>query len=182
MLLNQNKHLHNLKNFDNYRNIYAVRMNESKIDSITYNLLNDGNLRYKYNIVQRELFLYFAIDEDISIRGYYKIIYGHFYNNSNEFLYKKLNNKKTYNFEVFKCNKNELLHNKLKEYLIYSDSYDALDKQIINIAEEKIYEIKQHFIKPFDVLYSSEVVSIHTNDNSNINFIYDDECINIISN
>ena len=102
MLINSyNSHLYNLNKFDEYNNIYAIKINKnSKI---------------------------------------YKIVYGHFYNNYNEFIYKKVVNNKIINTEVFRCRKNELFYN--DEYnLIYSKSFNAINNYLKYSLKNKTKE------------------------------------------
>lgn len=59
----------------------------------------------------------------------HKIIYGHFYNNHNEFLYKKIINNKIVDIEILRCKSNELLYNNVND-LIYSKSLNILNNYL----------------------------------------------------
>lgn len=181
MFLNKrNNHIYSANTFDKSQNVYAIRVNEQKLESITYELLNNKEIRYRYNILRRELIFYLSIDDDVNIKSSYKVIYGHFYNNANDFLYKRTFNNKVVNINIYRCKKSELLHNNFKR-LIYSDSYDIIDKQVNSISKNQLDIIKKEYIKPFDIAYDKELKMLIINHTIDINdtakFDYNDNCI-----
>ena len=170
-----NKILYDTKNFDSVKNFYAilindtiVKTNQDRIDH--YDVLN-------INISQEIFWMYFPIINGKAYKDAYKIIYGHFYNNSDMFIYKDIYTnkivshsiKKTY-IEKLYYNKNKLLYNKSYKYIC--DQLEKLEK----IKREEFYSKQQ----TIDYKYEDEEIII--NDNTDyVNHIYEDECLILIN-
>ena len=176
ILSGKNNLLYDSKNFDKYGNIYAVKINDNSIKLINELLENNDNDLYsKYNTFNLELILYFLV-ENINLNDIYKIIFGHYYNNQNLFLYKKLNNKKVNSSNIYQCKKNELLHNNLNS-LICSNSYDNIKDQINVLLKTKKDRLKTLY--PIDVNYDNDEETLNIETNGKLETSYSDECLNI---
>lgn len=176
ILSNKNDLLYDAKNFNKYRNIYAVLVNYGKIDDIQDNISKyAGKITDEYDHVNNEVKLIFLNEEYLNLKGIYKIIFGHYYNNQNLFLYKNLRDKKIVTTNIHQCKYNELLYNNTKD-LIYSNSYDALKKQVDIIVQIKENRIKDNLL-PIDVSYEEGTVNIETNGKLSTSF--SDGCLQI---
>jgi hypothetical protein len=177
MILSQkNNLLYDSKNFDKYGNIYAVKINNDNIKFINELIENnDSKLHSKYNEYALELILYFLV-ENVNLNDIYKIIFGHYYNNQNLFLYKKLNNKKINSSNIYHCKKNELLHNNLNS-LIFSNSYDNIKDQVDILIKIKKDRLKT--LCPINVNYENNNENLNIETNGKLETSYFDECLNI---
>lgn len=160
ILSNRNDLLYDSKNFDKYRNIYVVKINVNKEKHIQEQIRDlGGKLKSEYDAYTLTLYLYFLAAQ-VNLNGIYKIIYGHYYNNQNLFLYKDLHNKKVIKSTISYCKNNELMYNNLND-LIYSNSYDVLKSQInvlLNTKEERIKTLS-----PISVTYNNGNLNITSN-------------------
>jgi len=167
-----NNLLYDTKNFDNAKNIYAVLIDNIKvqanIDSIdNYDVLN-------INITQEKIWLCFSLINSKTYKNPYKVVYGHFYNNSDIFLYKDIHSGKIIGHSIKKTYVDKLYYNKNK--LLYNRSYKTLVEQF-----NRLYN------KSKDDYTSTSQLTIHYNyDNETIEFentakyidtVYSDECL-----
>lgn len=175
-LTNKNDLLYDSKNFEKYNNIYCVLLNQKKIK---YNEevigSNDHKLQHDYIEVEENLKLFFII-EQLSLAGCYKIIFGHYYNKSNNFLYKNVKNSKVISYSVKRCNNKELLYKNNK--LVCANSYESLKRQIdyIDLTESKKID---DFKNPLEIIYDSNKKLLSINSNGIINISFENGCLNI---
>lgn len=151
-LTSKNDLLYDAKNFDKYRNIYCILLNKKKIENRQYNLDNHNNkLQHEYYDEVLKLFFLF---EEYSLAGERKIVFGHYYNKKNTFLYKNVQTGKVVSYEVKRCNNNELYYKNNK--LVCANTYDIIKKQleIINLDETNKYNEKYH--KQLEISYNKE--------------------------
>lgn len=176
ILSNKNDLLYDSKNFNKYCNIYAVLVNYNRIEYIKTNLENcDDDLHQEYISYNFELKLFFLAEQYMNIKGAYKIVFGHYYNNQNQFLYKNLYNKEVVTPTIHRCKYDELLYNNVKD-LVYSNSYETLKKQtdvIIKIRETRIRN--KYF--PLEITYDNYTLNIKTKGTLSITF--SEECLKI---
>lgn len=176
ILSNKNDLLYDSKNFDRYRNVYAIFVNHNKIEYMKSELENcDDDLHQEYISYNFELRLFYLFQEFINLNGTYKIIFGHYYNNQNAFLYKSIHNKKVITTSVHHCKCNELLYNNEKD-LICSNSYEVLKKQTNIIVKSYETKIREEYF-PLSISYENKNLSIETNGTLDISF--SNGCLNI---
>ena len=73
-----------------------------------------------------------GVDDNVEkSENIYRIIYGHFYNNEDKFLFKKVHDGKIIWYKVSRCNKGELWHNKLNQLYIANYFKDAKKTAIL---------------------------------------------------
>ena len=131
-LTSKNDLLYDAKNFNKYRNIFAIILNKRKKyerENIITNM--DDDLHGTYIESETTLKLYFMYELISGLKSIYKIIYGHFYSNQNMFIYKNTKNGKNdviISHETQLCSQKELLHNASNK-LIYTNSYESIKKQ-----------------------------------------------------
>lgn len=160
ILSNRNDLLYDSKNFDKYRNIYVVKINVNKEKYVQEQIRDlGGELHWDYDAYSFTLNLYF-LSAQVNLNGIYKIIYGHYYNSQNLFLYKDLHNKKVIKSTISYCKNNELMYNNLND-LIYSNSYDVLKRQINVLLKTKEERIKT--LSPISVTYNNGNLNITSN-------------------
>ena len=160
ILSNRNDLLYDSKNFDKYRNIYVVKINVNKEKYVQEQIRDlGGELHWDYDAYSFTLNLYF-LSAQVNLNGIYKIIYGHYYNSQNLFLYKDLHNKKVIKSTISYCKNNELMYNNLND-LIYSNSYDVLKRQINVLLKTKEERIKT--LSPISVTYKNGNLNITSN-------------------
>jgi hypothetical protein len=135
----------------------------------------DDDLQQEYISYNFKLKLFFLAEQYMNIKGLYKIVFGHYYNNQNQFLYKNLYNKKIVITTIHRCKYNELLYNNVKD-LIYSNSYENLKKQTDNIIKIKENRIKDKYF-PIKIEYNNCTLSIKTKGTLSISF--SKECLQI---
>ena len=126
----RNQLLYDSLNFDNYFNNYAIL--KSNMKDIKIDMMQHKNEIF-VSVHLEELYFDFY-----NIRGKlnYKIIFGHFYNNSDFFLYKNVLNGKTIGYSIKKCKRNELYFNEHND-LLHASSYDQIKQQLVYIKEQK---------------------------------------------
>ena len=92
--------LYDTKNFNKYNNIYAVLIQQKYYDKVNQSY-NDQKLYIKYDKDTNGLELYYLLDSCIyMINKMHDIIYGHFYNKHDLFLYKKFANNKLVEYNL----------------------------------------------------------------------------------
>lgn len=176
ILSNKNDLLFDSKNFDKYRNIYTIKINANKIENLENNLKDcDDKLYSEYDAYYFNLKLFFTIEQYFNLTGIYKIIFGHYYNNQNAFLYKGIHNKKIITTSIHHCKHNELLFNNAHD-LIYGNSYDTLQREINIITENKKNEMRTLYY-PLELSYKDENLTINTK--GNLITSYSNECLEI---
>lgn len=183
LITNKNNLLYDTKNFNSYRNIYAILVNKRKLTNIIYNLdhCEDDDLHTKYYVYENKLELYFIWQEFLNFDHVYKIVYGHYYNNRNTFLYQNLHGKNIIQTNVHHCNANELLYNTHKD-LICAKTYKDIVKQAAYINLDKAQEWESKFPNPLSIAYinTEEILSITSN--GVFTSVFEDECIHITNN
>lgn len=129
ILTKHNDRQYDSRNFDRSKNYYAI-----KYDAEKYQILKDKNNDDLYIVytqyLNTELFLSVDYNKETS-NSIYKIIYGHFYNDQNYFLFKKVNDGKIVGYKVNKCQRSELWHNKLNQLYISNYFLDAKKTAVI---------------------------------------------------
>lgn len=130
IITNKNDRLYNTRNFDNYPNIYTIKVDHLKIKTYT-DYINDVLNKCYINYIIETLILSFVKKQDISdCKGGYQIIYGHFYNDNNLFLYQNTYNGKIVAHSVKKTQKDNLYFN-TNNNLICGNSYKEINSQLI---------------------------------------------------
>lgn len=167
----QNKILYDTKNFDTSKNVYAVLIDNVKVKANTdkiesYDILN-------INIFHETFWMYFPIMEGSIFKTPYKIVYGHFYNNSDMFLYKDIHSGKIIGHSIKKTYIEKLYYNKNK--LLYNKSYKTLVQQLDHLKEKskEDYQSKQLTI---NYIYDDETIEFN-NSEKYISTYYDNECL-----
>lgn len=181
MLFKKHKeHLYDSKNFDKYDNIYVIKADENKVNQFIYNVQTSFEiLQHKYDKLNRQIIIYFLDYSDAinTIKSFYKIIFGHFYNAFNDFLFKKTTiNKKINNVNVYRCSNELLLKNKEND-LISSKSYNEIVEHNNEIIEQKESLLSDEVIKP-NIMFEDNIINIDSLE-TNVLFEYENNCINI---
>lgn len=146
MIINQyNDRLYDTRNFDQHHNYYAIRYDVEK-----YRILKDKNQSDSYTIYMEyfnaELLL--SVDKNIeSSQSIYNIIYGHFYNDQNFFLFKKVKDGKIIGYKIQKCNKAELYHNKMNQLYI-SNYFKDVQRTVLLLNKDANNDIADEIINP----------------------------------
>lgn len=168
ILTKQNNILYDSKNFDNSKNFYAVLTDKIKVkankDSIdNYDILN-------LNITHETMWVYFSLINSNEFKNPYKVIYGHFYNNSDMFLYKDIHSGKIIGHSIKKTYIDKLYYNKNK--LLYNRSYKTLVEQLDKLFNKSKDEYKNAL--SINYKYNDETIEIEDM-SKYINTIYIDE-------
>ena len=146
MIINQyNDRLYDTRNFDSYNNYYTI-----KYDIDKYQVMKDRNsVDYYYIYVQHfntELILSVDTTKEIG-EGLFDIIYGHFYNEQNYFLFKNVHNGKIIGYKVHKCNSGELWRNKLNQLYI-SNYFGEAKKTLLLLNKQANEDIAKETTNP----------------------------------
>lgn len=166
MLINsKNELLYDAKNFDNYHNIYCILKKTNK--------QYDNKLLYEYYDGELKLLL----EEFPAFIKEHKIIFGHYYNNENTFIYKNVQNGKIVSYEIKHCNNNELYYKNNK--LIYGDTYDSIKMQIDNINLDEINKYKEKYSNPLSISYNKENNNLNINLNKICITSFNNGCVSI---
>lgn len=184
MILTQRNDLqYDARNFDSYQNVYTIYVDKCTIehnkqrDLIDYEYLH---IKYSYEIFS----LYF--NENIKTLKEYengnKIIFGHFYNGQDYFLYKNIHNGKVVGYKINKCRLENLYFNK-NNHVLMSHSYREMVKQLEYINHEQNVESRQD-LKPQTIGYvyldENEELIFGLEYKSRFNITYENECLEII--
>jgi len=125
---NNNDRLYDVRNFDSYSNVYAIKINQPKIDDYyqyVIDFLNKCFITYKFET----LILSFGNKNDVkNCQGAYRIIYGHFYNDQDFFIYHDLYNGKIITHTIKKTNKDNLYFN-VNNILLCSSTFNNINNQ-----------------------------------------------------
>lgn len=140
--------------FDKCQNYYAILRDEK---SIEINTIKDKNECEYINITYDKistLIIYTADIKDLSNhQNGYKIVYGHFYNDRNEFLYKKVEGGKIVGYKVHRCKQAELWRNKLDKLYI-SNYFGEVKKTITLLNTQLNKENRESYIQPKEITYT----------------------------
>lgn len=171
MILTQyNDRLYDSRNFDNYQNYYVIHYNKEKYQALKEkNHIDSFTIYMNYIKLSAELILSVDFDTEKS-ENIYHIVYGHFYNNQDYFLFKKVQNGKIVGYKVSKCNKGELWHNKLNQLYI-SNYFGEAKKTAILLNNEANVKIADETTNPAlsYIVYSDETLTFMALWNSNYN-------------
>ena len=173
-ITNRNDLLYDTKNFDKYNNIYCVLLNIKKIKE-REKKLGDNKLHHTY--VNEQLNLFFLFEKFSSTTGERKIVFGHYYNNRNTFLYKDVKNSKVISYNIKQCRNKELLYRNDK--LICSNTYENLKKQIDYIDLTETKKIKEDHIYPFIITYNKNSNNLSINSNGIVLVSFNNGCLSI---
>lgn len=171
----KDKILYDAENFDKYKNVYTVLIDNSiiktNIDKIEdYDILN-------INIIQDIFLINFPpIDESLYNKNEFKIIYGHFYNNSDMFLYKNIHSGKIIAHSIKKTYIDKLYYNKNK--LLYNRSYKILVDQLnkLQVKGQENFNARQPIV---DYQYNNETIIFDEDSDKYVIPIYNDECLTL---
>lgn len=168
------------RNFDTKNNYYAILVDKKQL-KINKDIYEQGNdkLYVTYNNIQT-LLVYVKIDsKDNIFENGYKIIYGHFYNDQNFFLFKNLNKEgKIIGHKIHKVQKSEL-YSKLNR-LYFSNYYTdisrtsfLLNKQIKDTYTKDVpaLEIK------YDYIDNNEEIRFYSSIKTYFDIEYEDELL-----
>jgi len=174
----RNDLLYDTKNFDKYNNIYCVLLNVKKINERRKELDTcDHKLHHAYDYENEQLNLFFLFEKFSSTTGDRKIVFGHYYNNRNTFLYKNVKNKKVVSYSVNHCYNKELLYRNNK--LICSSTYEGLKKQIDYIDLTETKKIKEECKNPFTITYDKNLNNLSINSNGIVLVYFNNGCLSI---
>lgn len=138
IITQQNNRLYDSRNFDSYKNYYAILYNQDK-----YTFIKDKNNADLYTIYTSHISTQLILDVDKikeTSDSIFSVVYGHFYNDQNFFLFKKVKNGKILGYKVNKCQRSELWHNKLNQLYI-SNYFGAVQKTAITLNDNANDEI-----------------------------------------
>lgn len=133
IITQQNDRLYDSSNFDSYKNFYAIRYDVEK-----YHIMKEKNHADSFSIYIQHFNTQLILSVDTTIEksnSIFDIVYGHFYNDQNFFLFKKVHNGKIIGYKVSKCNKGELYHNKLNQLYI-SNYFGEAKKTVLLLNNE----------------------------------------------
>lgn len=156
MRINQlnNRH-YDTRKFDECPNFYAILANE-KIIEINREKDQDTieNIHVTYNIFETLLVYTNDMSKLTDHQNGYKIVYGHFYNETNEFLFKKVENGKIVGYNIHRCQKSELWRNKLDQ--LYISNYFGEVKRTAQLLNTKLNEEVRKDLHPTAITYTVE--------------------------
>ena len=159
ILTQRNDRLYDSRNFDNYQNYYAIRYDVEKYhfikDKNTNNLLTVYTQYINFNLI-----LSVNTNKESSDNNIYQILYGHFYNDQNVFLFKKVHNGKIAGYKINKCQRTELWHNNLNQLYI-SNYFGEVKKTAVLLNNEAYKDIDSTIINPIltYINYKDETLS-----------------------
>ena len=183
MILTQRNELqYDSKNFDSYQNVYTVYIDRLAIErNKQRDLVDYEYLHIKYDY---EVFSIYFNDNVTSLKEYEngnKIIFGHFYNGQNYFLYKNIHNGKVIGYKINKCKLENLYFNK-NNHILMSHSYREIVKQLKYINHEQNVESRQD-LKPNTIGYvylnDEEELIFGLEYKNRFNIDYENECLKI---
>ena len=183
MILTQRNELqYDSKNFDSYQNVYTVYIDRLAIErNKQRDLVDYEYLHIKYDY---EVFSIYFNDNITSLKEYEngnKIIFGHFYNGQNYFLYKNIHNGKVIGYKINKCKLENLYFNK-NNHILMSHSYREIVKQLEYINYEQNVESRQD-LKPNTIGYvylnDEEELIFGLEYKNRFNIDYKNECLKI---
>ena len=142
-----NNRLYDSRNFDKYKNYYAILFDKRKYEINKIN--NDEETLYAIlTSYTREIYIMdLNSGFEKADKNPYSIVYGHFYNNQNYFLFKRIHNDKIVGININKCKRAELWHNKLNQ--LYITNYFDDIKHTVQVLNS---EIKAETAKPHGTL------------------------------
>ncbi len=145
ILTPQNNRLYDSRNFEQYKNFYAIQYDVEK-----YRIMKDKNHADSFTVYTEywntELILSVDTNQETS-ESIYKIIYGHFYNDQNFFLFKKVHDGKIVGYKINKCRRGELWHNKLNQLYI-SNYFKDVQKTAIMLNMQANTDIGTETMNP----------------------------------
>lgn len=149
--------IYDIENFNRYANRFYIkvdetaiehniRINENRIDSILFHYKNyilyiERNLRY------------------FTFKNPYSIVYGHFHNNQNVFLYQKVLNKKPIK-EVYSLDRKSLYVNPINE-IVESASYQRIEQIVKTLNMKARPEDKSVDISKIEYTYENNTIGFH---------------------
>lgn len=181
MILNKHTDLiYDSKNFENYYNLYTVTIDDRQKEKFEYEIeKNKNNIEVNYNILIEQLNCIFILEKILDSQKFYKVIYGHFYNNENYFLYKNIRNDNLVEYKIKKCKRNELLFNK-NHKLLCSHKYDDITTQLKYIKLDTKNEYYNIVDRPLEITYINYDDRLKINIKTDIiETLYNDECLKI---
>ena len=146
MIITQhNNRIADSRNFDSYKNYYAILYNQDK-----YTFIKDKNRADIYTVytshIETQLIINIDKQKETS-NSIYNIVYGHFYNDQNYFLFKKVHEDKIVGYKVNRCHSSELWHNKLNQLYI-SNYFSDIKKTAIMLNAEANEHISSETTNP----------------------------------
>ena len=183
ILTKRNDLLYDAKNFDKYYNMYAVLINHRVKTKLEYDLSNSGHdVTVEYIEILDQLNWIFIFEQLINSSKVFNVIYGHFYNNDNTFLYKNTKEDKVVSYTIKRCSKEYLLFNDNKR-LVSSKKYEDITTQLSLIDKSYKQEWTENYDRPLDAIYdrSDEILNIEFKPEMEISSRYNDECLTLIS-
>lgn len=186
LIKSTNNRNYNVRNFDDYDNVYAILVDNK---SINMNKYVDDQLSTVVNIqFDHQVTLLIYGNDFVNDREYenvYKVVYGHFYNNQNEFIFKKLNNsEEIIEYSCQRCKKAELWHNKM-EKLYFSKVYNEVKSaaRVLNINDNKERR-SQYTPQPISYIYDeiTETIYAPTDITDEFKINYEEETLSFVNN
>lgn len=142
--------------FDKFINSFYIKKNKKS-------LINDINDYVNIFVTKHSLFMKSNV---VTIKNPYKIVYGHFYDKHNQFLYKKIYNNKIENDKIYKCSYDDLYkeHDAIEPE--HSSNYNS-----IKIYLNKIYkEYKEKFLgTQFEYEYEDKNLILNDTEQTDFN-------------
>lgn len=173
ILNNYNRKISDSENFDKYKNHYAIMINDKK------SYIRKNKDSYEIYVKHLDLALIFTVFELGSVvkTKKYDIIYGHFYDNEDYFLFKKLKNGKIVNYSIHKCSLRELYHNEKDKLYISNYFYDASNTvKYLEELNSDDTEISKEQASLSLTQYSNEQLKLNSLFSSQYNDV-DEQCI-----
>lgn len=155
--------------FDKFINYFYIKKNKKS-------LLNDINDYVNIFVTKHSLVMKSNV---VTIKNPYKIVYGHFYDKQNRFIYKKIYNNKIDNDKIYKCSYNDLYKESDAVEPEHSSNYNS-----IKIYLDKIYkEYKEQFLgTQYEHEYEDKDKNLILNDTEQIDFNVQNTLIDIDQN
>ena len=180
IITNKTDLLYDSKNFHKHKNIYTILLNKKRYEQIKYDIYNSQELMCNYDDYFDELEIFFIIERISNVKHLYNIVYGHFYNNNNMFLYKDQANGKIIEYKCRSCKYDELIYND-KHNLICSNSYKDLKRQLTIISAKEEERISNEITRPLEIDYKGNIETLILITTEKIDTRYEDNCIYLIS-
>ena len=136
-----NNRLYDSRNFDSYKNYYAILLDEKKLQLVKENVNNEDVYIIRASHVVETFLLEYSNAQAVVNVNPFNIVYGHFYNDQNFFLFKKVQNGKIVGYNINKCKRKELWKNKLDQ--LYISNYFEDVKHTAFILNNDIHYTKK---------------------------------------
>lgn len=140
-----NNRLYDTRDFNKYHNYFAIIKDEKSIQMDIKKDEDNRDIIYIRHDHRVTLSIWANdISDDHIWQNGYKIVYGHFYNDQNTFLFKQVKDNKIIGHSIKKCQRAELYHNEIGQ-LYFTNYYNDIKKTSILINNKFVEEYRKKY-------------------------------------